>query len=67
MNYLTFTTPSSTYGKLYLNYASPISNGGVLSSNTYCYASGNPSIGSIAFVPKAGFNGIALPLLFGKG
>ena len=59
LNYLTFTTPSSTYGKLYLNYASPISNGGVLSSNTYCYASGNPSIGSIAFVPKAGFNGIA--------
>ena len=59
LNYLTFTAPSSTYGKLYLNYSSPISNGGVLSSNTYCYASGTPSIGSITFVPKAGFNGIA--------
>jgi hypothetical protein len=57
LSYITLTAmPSSTYGKLYLNYTG-LSYTGMASAGTKYYYSGTPAINQLVFVPKAGYSG----------
>ncbi len=56
----TFTAPSANTGKLYTSYTSMTQNGGQINPNTAYYPNSSPSLGSITFVPKAGYSGTAI-------
>lgn len=57
LRYVTFTLPSSSRGTLYYNYSPTGQFSQKVNSNTRYYASSNPSIDSITFVPADGFVG----------
>ncbi len=55
-----FTLPDEKAGTLYYNYVSPTSFGGKVNSTTaYTNGTGTGSIGTVSFLPKAGYTGIA--------
>lgn len=51
LSYVHFQQPPSSQGTLFYDYGGFASNGGVISSGTNYYSSGNPSLGSVSFVP----------------
>ena len=57
LDYVKFTLPSSSYGKLYYNYTSPSSLGSAVSANTKYYYDDSPSLSKVAFVPYKDYNG----------
>jgi len=57
LDYVKFTLPSTSYGKLYENYSSTSNPGTLVTSSKKYYRSGSPSIGNITFVPANGFTG----------
>ncbi len=63
LSYIRFTElPSTSQGKLYLNYTTPVQSGTAVTQGTSYYVSASPSIGQITFVPKAGYQGsVILP------
>ena len=52
-----FQLPPESAGRLYYNYGSPTSYGGLVDDDTAYEVDGSPSISRISFVPKAGFSG----------
>lgn len=67
--YVTFTLPSSSYGKLYYNYLSDSIYDAEVESGKRYYRSTNPLLGNVYFVPKEGFvpksgNAETIPLSF---
>ncbi len=57
VNYITFNQPASSQGTLYYNYSPSGYFSPKVDSTTRYYASSNPSIDQITFVPAAGFSG----------
>lgn len=57
LSYVTFALPSTTYGKLYYNYASSSSYDSLVTSGTKYYVGSSPYISYITFVPKTGYSG----------
>jgi len=55
--YVTFTPPSSTYGKLYYNYTSSTSYGSAVAAGTIYHVNAPPYLSNITFVPKTGYFG----------
>ena len=52
-----FTLPDPSRGKLYYDYTSPASYGGLVSSGTAYSLSGSNAVSRVAFVPKYGYQG----------
>ncbi len=60
--YVRFTPPDASSGKLYYGYTSASNYTSLVSAGTKYYASSNPALSSVAFVPGAGFYGtISIP------
>ncbi len=57
IRYITFDPPSSSRGTLYYNYSPAGQFSPKVDSSTRYYASSNPSIDNITFVPAEGFTG----------
>ena len=57
LDYIKFTLPSSTYGKLYYNYTSSSDYDDTVSSSDKYYYSSSPYISKVTFVPKSGYTG----------
>ncbi|WP_019230417.1 S-layer homology domain-containing protein [Sedimentibacter sp. B4] len=57
LDYIKFTLPSSSYGRLYYNYSSPSSYGSLVSEGTKYYYDDSPSLSKVAFVPYKDYNG----------
>jgi len=57
LDYVKFTLPSNTYGKLYYNYTSASSYSSVVSATTKYYYDGTPSLSKVTFVPYKDYNG----------
>lgn len=57
LDYVYFDLPSTSQGRLYLNYRSSTNTGTAVSSSTRYYRSGSPQISNITFVPASGFTG----------
>ena len=57
LSYVKFKLPSSTYGKLYYDYASPSDTGSSVSTSAKYYRSSSPSLSKATFVPKYGYTG----------
>jgi len=57
LDYVMFTLPSTSQGRLYLNYVSSSSTGTAVSASTSYYRSGTPAISNISFVPTSGYLG----------
>lgn len=58
LSYVTFSLPSSSYGTLYVNYASSTSTGTAVTAGTkYYYTSTSPLISAVTFVPKDSYTG----------
>lgn len=57
LDYIKFTLPSSSYGKLYYNYSSPSSYSSLVSEGTKYYYDDSPSLSKVAFVPYKDYNG----------
>ena len=57
LSYVKFKLPSSTYGKLYYDYASSSDTGSSVSASTTYYRSSSPSLSRVTFVPKSGYTG----------
>ena len=56
LSHITFTLPSSTYGKLYLNYDSTTKTGTAVSAKTKYYVDISPRISDVTFVPADDYN-----------
>jgi hypothetical protein len=54
---VTFTIPSSTYGKLYYNYTSGSNYGSAVSAGTVYYVDAAPYLSDVTFVPRTGYTG----------
>ncbi|HOW22415.1 MAG TPA: S-layer homology domain-containing protein [Sedimentibacter sp.] len=57
LDYVTFTLPSSSYGKLYYNYTSPTKYDSEVSSSKKYYYDGSPYISKITFMPYKDYYG----------
>jgi hypothetical protein len=57
LDYIKFTLPSSSYGRLYYNYSSQSNFDSLVSNSTKYYYDGSPSLGKVAFVPYKDYNG----------
>lgn len=57
LDYIKFTLPSSSYGKLYYKYVSQNSFDSLVSNSTKYYYDDSPSLGKVAFVPYKDYNG----------
>lgn len=57
LDYVKFTLPSSSYGKLYYNYTSQSSYSSAVSASTKYYYDDSPSLAKVAFVPYKDYNG----------
>lgn len=57
LSYVTFTLPSTTYGKFYYNYNASAGSGTAVSASTRYYPYSAPSLGSVSFVPYRGYFG----------
>jgi hypothetical protein len=57
LDYIKFTLPSSSYGKLYYNYSSQSNFDSLVSNSTKYYYDDSPSLGKVAFVPYKDYNG----------
>jgi len=55
--YVKFTLPSSSYGKLYYNYASDTSYGSAVTASSKYYRNASPNISDLTFVPYNGYTG----------
>lgn len=54
---IAFTLPISTSGKLWYNYSLADKTGTAVAAKTLYYASSNPNISAITFVPATGYSG----------
>lgn len=54
---VSFTPPSSSYGKLYYGYTPSSGYGSAVTSGTLYYVSSAPYLSNITFVPKTGYSG----------
>lgn len=54
---VSFTLPSSSYGKLYYGYSSSSDYGTAVTSGTTYFISASPHLSDITFVPKTGYSG----------
>lgn len=60
LSHVQFTTlPSTASGRLYLNYSSPQKTGSPVTTGSYYYYNGSPSLYDVSFVPNADFSGTA--------
>lgn len=57
LDYIKFTLPSSSYGRLYYNYTTKSSPGSAVSESTKYYYDDSPSLSKVAFVPYKDYNG----------
>lgn len=57
LDYIKFTLPSSSYGRLYYNYSSQSNFDSLVSNSTKYYYDDSPSLGKVAFVPYKDYNG----------
>lgn len=57
LDYIKFTLPSSSYGKLYYGYSSQSNFDSAVSNSTKYYYDDSPSLGKVAFVPYKDYNG----------
>ncbi|MBQ1374732.1 MAG: S-layer homology domain-containing protein [Clostridia bacterium] len=57
LNYVQFTLPSTSRGRLFLDYSAAKSSGTTVTANTRYYRSNTPKIGDISFVPNTSYNG----------
>ncbi len=57
LDYVKFTLPSSSYGKLYYNYTSANNYGSLVSSSTKYYYDDTPSLSKVDFVPYKDYYG----------
>lgn len=57
LNYVRFELPSSSRGKLYLNYSKSSSSNTAVSESTSYYRNSSPSISNISFVPAEDYTG----------
>jgi hypothetical protein len=57
LDYIKFTLPSSSYGRLYYSYSSQSNFDSVVSNSTKYYYDDSPSLGKVAFVPYKDYNG----------
>lgn len=59
LDYIVFDSlPSSSEGTLYTGFSGPRDHGETARAGTKYYISGDPSIDGLAFLPKAGYDGI---------
>jgi S-layer family protein len=56
-DYVNFTLPSSSYGRLYYDYTSESNYDSLVKSTTKYYDNANPNISDVTFVPKANYTG----------
>lgn len=54
---VSFSLPSSSYGKLYYGYVSSSNYGAAVSSGTLYYTGAYPYLSNITFVPRSGYSG----------
>jgi len=57
LSYVTFTLPSTTYGKLYYDYNSSSDYDSLVKAATKYYASSTPAISKVTFVPTKNYVG----------
>ena len=57
LSYVTFTPPSSTYGKLYYDYTSSSSYDSKVTASTKYYASASPYLSDVTFAPTEDYSG----------
>lgn len=57
LDYVKFTLPSSSYGKLYYNYTSANNYGSLVSTSTKYYFDDTPSLSKVYFVPYKDYYG----------
>lgn len=57
LDYIKFTLPSSSYGKLYYGYSSQSNFDSLVSNSTKYYYDDSPSLDKVAFVPYKDYNG----------